>query len=181
MERYRISDDGAVYFVTMSVVAWLPVFVSEAACRIVTESLNFCHQRKGLRTNAYVIMPTHFHAIFFLSRFDPSALKAALVDFRKFTGRRLSDHCDHQMPACFSEVFRESAGNDRDRRFWQPTLHPERIETERFYDQKRNYLHDNPCRKGLVARPEYWRFSSASSFLSDTPIANDVILTRIEW
>src|SRR5262249_51703716 len=76
MERYRISDDGAVYFVTMSVVDWLPVFISEATCRILTESLNFCHRRKGLRINAYVVMPTHFHAIVFLNRFDPSALKA---------------------------------------------------------------------------------------------------------
>ncbi len=63
MERYRISNDGAVCFVTMSIVDWLPVFVSEPACRILSDSLNFCHQRKGPRINAYVIMPTHFHAI----------------------------------------------------------------------------------------------------------------------
>jgi putative transposase len=181
MERYRISEDGAVYFVTMSVVEWLPVFISEATCRLLAESLNFCHERKGLRTNAYVMMPTHFHAIFFLARPDPSALKAVLTDFRKFTGRRLSDYCALHMPACFSDVFTKSSGSDRDRRFWQPTLHPERIETERFYDQKRDYLHDNPCRKGLVARPEYWRFSSASTFLSDTTMTNDVILTPLEW
>ena len=52
MERYRISEDGAVYFITTSVVDWLPVFVSEQACRILAGSLNFCHDRKGLRINA---------------------------------------------------------------------------------------------------------------------------------
>jgi hypothetical protein len=181
MERDRISEDAGVYFVTMSVVDWLPVFVSEATCRLLADSLNFCHQHKGLRTNAYVIMPTHFHAIFFLARFDQPALTAALTDFRKFTGRRLSDYCTLHMPACFSEVLTRSSGNDRDRRFWQPTLHPERIEAQPFYEQKRDYLHDNPRRKGLVARPEYWRFSSASTFLSDAPISNDVILSRIDW
>jgi putative transposase len=181
MERYRISDDGAVYFVTMSVVDWLPVFISEEPCRILTESLNFCNDRKGLRINAYVIMPTHFHGIVFYKRFDPKALKATLTDFRKFTGRRLSEYCARRMPPCFEEVFVKSSGDDRDRRFWQPTLHPERIETEAFYVQKRDYLHDNPCRKGLVARPQHWRFSSASAFFSDTPIANDVILTPVEW
>jgi hypothetical protein len=31
MERYRIADDVGVYFVTMSVVDWLPVFVSAHA------------------------------------------------------------------------------------------------------------------------------------------------------
>jgi REP element-mobilizing transposase RayT len=181
MERYRISGEVGLYFVTMSVVDWLPVFVSEQTCRVLTESLNFCHDRKGLRINAYVIMPTHFHAIGFLRTFDPTALKATLVDLRKFTGRRLSEHCARFMPSCFTEVFAAAAGNDRDRRFWQPTMHPELIETEPFYLQKRDYLHDNPCRKGLVARPEYWRFSSASYWLSEGGAPNDVLLSQIEW
>jgi putative transposase len=79
MERYRIADDVGVYFVTMSVVNCLPVFVSDGACKILTDSMNFCHDRKGLRVNAYVIMPTHFHGIVFLRRFDPEGLKARLI------------------------------------------------------------------------------------------------------
>src|SRR5437016_8099798 len=165
----------------MTVVDWLPVFVSEAACRILTESLNFCHERKGLRVNAYVIMPTHFHGIVFLRQFNPQGLKAALTDLRKFTGRRLIEYCARHMPHCFHEVFVASSGEDRDRRFWQPTLHPEQIESERFWIQKRDYLHDNPCRKGLVTRAEHWRFSSAAYWLSDGQMTNDVILTPLDW
>jgi REP element-mobilizing transposase RayT len=181
MERYRIADDCGLYFVTMSVVKWLPVFVAETPCRILTESLNFCYERKGLRVNAYVIMPTHLHGIVFLRKFDPEALKAALVDLRKFTGRRLLEYCAGHMPRCFAEVFVASSGADRDRRFWQATLHPERIETEAFYLQKRDYLHDNPGRKGLVTRAEHWRFSSASYWLSDGQVPNDAILTPLDW
>ena len=181
MERYRFHSDGAVYFVTFSVVDWLPVFVSEAACRIVTESLDFCHHKKRLRTNAYVIMPTHFHGIFFAVDFRADSLEAALTDFRKFTGRRLSDFCVSHMPSCFGDVLRRSAGDDRQRRFWQATRHPEQIETERFCRQKLDYLHENPCRKGLVRHAEHWRFSSAGYWLSDERTSNDVILTPIEW
>jgi len=39
MERYRFYPEGAVYFVSFSVVDWLPVFVSGAACGIITDSL----------------------------------------------------------------------------------------------------------------------------------------------
>ncbi len=39
MERYRITNDTAVYYVTFSVIDWLPVFVTESACKIVTESV----------------------------------------------------------------------------------------------------------------------------------------------
>jgi putative transposase len=181
MERYRIADDVGIYFVTMSVVDWLPVFVSEGACRILTDSLNFCHEQKGLRVNAYVIMPTHFHGIVFLRQFDPKALKSALTDFRKFTGRRLIEYCANQMPTCYDEVFVASSGGDRERRFWQATLHPEGIDTEAFYLQKLDYLHDNPCRKGLIRRAEHWRFSSASYWLSEGKVVNDVILSQLEW
>jgi putative transposase len=180
MERYQIAEDVGIYFVTMSVVDWLPVFVSEGACRVLTDSLNFRHEHKGLRVNAYVIMPTHFHRIVFLRQFDPKALKDTLIDSRKFTGRRSIEYCAKHLPRCFDEVFVASSGGDRERRFWQATLHPERIETEAFYLQKLDYLHDNPCRKGLVTRPEHWRFSSASYWLSEGKVANDVILSQLE-
>jgi putative transposase len=181
MERYRISDDVALHFVTMTVVDWLPIFVSEATCKILTDSLNFCHNQKGLRIHAYVIMPTHFHAMLFFRQLDPPAFKATLNDLRKFTGRKLIEHCHRFMPPCFDEAFLANSGEDRDRRFWKPTIHPEPIETERFYRQKIDYLHDNPCRKGLVVRPEYWRYSSASYWMGDGTAANDVVLSRIEW
>ncbi|HEX4129685.1 MAG TPA: hypothetical protein VHZ24_06555 [Pirellulales bacterium] len=57
MERYRIHAEAAVYFVTYSIVEWLPVFIAEASCKIVTDSLAFCHREKHLRINAYVVMP----------------------------------------------------------------------------------------------------------------------------
>jgi REP element-mobilizing transposase RayT len=181
MERYRFHPEGSVFFVTFSVVEWLPVFVSEAASGIIADSCNYCHRHKGLRTNAYVIMPTHLHAIFFHESFTAAPLVAALTDFRKFTGRRLSDFCAKQMPTCFSDVFRKSAGQDRERCFWQPSRHPELIESESFWRQKLDYLHDNPCRKGLVRRAVSWRFSSAGHWLAEREVANDVILTAIDW
>ena len=182
MERYRIDADGAVYFVTFSVVEWLPVFVSERACRVVTDSFNFCYARKQLRVNAYVIMPTHLHAIVFDADYQPERLKQTLTDFRKYTGRRLCDLVDAAMPTCFGEVLHRNAAEDRRRRFWQASLHPIQLESEKFWQQKFDYLHVNPCRKGFVRRAVDWRFSSASYWLSDSPVANDVLhLSRLVW
>mgnify|MGYP001048680429 CR=1 FL=1 len=181
MERYRVSSEASVYFVTYAVVDWLPVFVSEAACRIVTESLDYCHRNKQLRTNAFVIMPTHFHGIFFDAAFDSNRLIRSLADFRKFTGRQLSDYCGRHMPRCFTETLREAAIADRQRRFWQPSRHPEAIESEWFWRQKLDYLHENPCRKGLVLQADHWRFSSAAYWLSEGERPSEVVLSAIEW
>ena len=89
MERYRIVEGVAVYFVTFAVVDWLPVFVSEEPCKVVTESLNFCVTNKSLRVSSYVIMPTHLHLIVFDAEFDAERLKRTLVDLRKFTAKLL--------------------------------------------------------------------------------------------
>lgn len=181
MERYRIVPDAAVYFVTYSVVDWLPVFISETSCKIVTESLAFCHREKQLRINAFVIMPTHLHVILFDRDFDNERLSRTLADFRKFTGRRLSDLCDARFPRCFHETLQKQATADRERRFWQPSRHPEALLNEPFWQQKIDYLHDNPRRKGLVRRCEHWRFSSASWYLSGGHEAVDVPITPIAW
>ena len=42
MERYRIVPGVPLYYITFIVVDWLPVFIDETACRIVTDSLNYC-------------------------------------------------------------------------------------------------------------------------------------------
>jgi REP element-mobilizing transposase RayT len=180
MEKYRIHSDVGVYFVTFTVVEWLPVFVDEASCKIIVDSLNFCHEKKFLRINAYVIMPTHLHAILFDAEFDSVRLKHTLDDFRKFTGRQLLDFSVRFRPASLMEVFLNHAGGDRQRRFWQPTRHPEGIRTDRFWKQKLDYIHDNPRRKGLVKSALDWRFSSAS-FWFDGENQNDVILSAIGW
>jgi putative transposase len=181
MERYRFHSDGALFYVTFSVVDWLPMFVSETACKIVTESLDFCHRQKGLRVNVYVIMPTHLHAILFHADFQAKALEQVVTDFRKSTGRQLADFCARHMPASFQNVLLEHAGSDRERRLWQRTRHPVQIETENFWQAKIDYLHQNPVRKGLVREAEHWRFSSASYWTSGGKTDNDVPLSAMAW
>jgi len=181
VERYRIHADATLYYLTYTVVEWLPVFVSQASCRIVTESLSFCHRDKQLRVNAYVIMPTHLHLIVFDADWDSERLRRTLADLRKFTGRQLSDYCARHAPRCFAETLRAQAVADRERRFWQPSRHAEAITSERFWRQKLDYLHDNPCRKGLVLSPQHWRYSSAAWHLLGDNQPPDVPLTHIAW
>jgi REP-associated tyrosine transposase len=181
VERYGFVSDPAAYFVTFSIVEWLPVFVTEAPCKIITDSFNFCHANKNLRISAYVIMPTHLHAIVFDSAWDAKRLEQTLIDMRKFTGRRLIEYSFEHGPPSFREVFKANAGDDRQHRCWQPTRHPEAITSEWFWKQKLDYLHLNPCRKGLVKRAAEWRFSSAGYYASDGVEPCDVTISPLEF
>jgi REP element-mobilizing transposase RayT len=157
------------------------VFINDKSCGIVIESLNYCHREKGLRINAFVIMPTHMHMIALHESYRAEPLNECINDFRKFTGRRLSDLCIDIYPRCFGDVLRSQPSEDRQRQFWQRSRHPEVIETQGFWQQKMDYIHENPCRKGLVRRAADWRFSSAVYYVSDGAITCDVPITAIQW
>jgi putative transposase len=179
MTGYRIVEQHVLYFVTFSVVDWLPVFVAEEPCCIVTDSFNFCHEHKHLCINAYVIMTTHLHAILFDCEFNSDRLKRTLADLRKYTGQQLTQYCRSHMPPCFGDTLQRVAGKDRKHRLWQGGIHPEAIYTQSFWRQKIDYLHNNPVRKGLVREAHHWCFSSAAYWLEGGD--SDIILTPVDW
>jgi REP-associated tyrosine transposase len=181
METFRITDDASVYFITCTVVDWLPVFVSHDTFSIITDSLTHCHRHKDLRVNAFVIMPTHLHAIVFDRNHDSRNLKLTLDAFRKHTGRALADWTAPHMPSAFGETMKNAARHDRIRQFWQDTYHPIAIESEKFWRQKFDYLHANPVRKGLIQYPDHWRYSSAAYYEGETEYGGDTPITQLDW
>ncbi len=48
-----------------------------------------------------------------------------------------------------------------DNQVWQRENYPELIESEKFYLQKAEYIHNNPVKKYYVEKPEDWIYSSA--------------------
>jgi putative transposase len=44
--------------------------------------------------------------------------------------------------------------------FWQPRYYDFNVFTQRKYIEKLRYIHRNPVKRGLVASPELWRWSS---------------------
>jgi REP element-mobilizing transposase RayT len=181
MERFRITADAMLYYLTFSVLDWLPVFIAEQPCLIITESLNFCHRVKGLRTVAFVIMPTHIHLIIADADFDVDRLRKTIVEMRRYTGQQLLRYCVERMPRAFYGAFAATRRTDRETQFWQQSRHAEAICSRSFFEVKLNYLHDNPRRKGLVCEPTQWRFSSAAHWLLTPPGPSDVILSAPEW
>jgi hypothetical protein len=63
---------------------------------------------------------THIHLIAFDAEFNSDRLIRAPADFRKFTGRRLSDYVGGRFPACFGQVLRVQAAADCERRLCGP-------------------------------------------------------------
>jgi REP element-mobilizing transposase RayT len=161
MDSFKFIEGVYAYYVTFTVVDWLPIFTNPEPVKLITDSLRFCIMGKYLRVYAYVIMPNHLHMVVFDGKFDNLRLQKTMAEFRKFTGHKLADYIDNNLPESFSRVIRSNLLNDRSRQVWMPGWHAEGLVSEAFLNQKVNYIHENPVRKGYVRVPEHWRYSSA--------------------
>ena len=83
---YKIADGGAVYFITCTVNKRVDVFTRKLYTDIITESLNYCVDNKGLIIYGYVIMSNHVHL---LVQAKEENLSDILRDFKKFTSQTI--------------------------------------------------------------------------------------------
>ena len=161
--RFKVIQGGPYpHFVTFTIVRWYPVFVSGPYLRIILDSLEFMRKNRGLLVHAYVIMPTHVHAIVCAIGDDLSEI---VRDFKRFTARGIEEQSKRDGNKLLSWLF---VNSDRDSRakskVWQDEFHPEVVFTRDFFVQKADYIHANPIRKGLIADATQYYYSSAAAF-----------------
>ncbi len=162
--RYKVIEGGPhPHLITCTIVRWFPVFVSEPYFSIVVGSLQHLRENRGLSIHAYVVMPTHLHAIVTALRDDLSAI---IRDFKKFTARAIYETAEDEGNGLLTWLFRKAAEGERSSRFrvWQDEFHPQMIGFAEMFTQKADYIHQNPVRKGLVADAEKYYYSSASAY-----------------
>jgi putative transposase len=154
MPKNRIHQGSKqnLYFITPTIWNWYYIFDRHNRWHIIADSLKFCQEKKGLEIYAYVFMLNHLHLI--IRSPDASSF---IRDFKKFTSKKLIDNIAKFEPQVL-ELFKTENGY----RFWKDDNQPKIIESEKFLLQKMNYIHNNPVVKGYVARPEYWKWSSAN-------------------
>jgi len=160
--RYRILEPERPHFVTATIVEWLPVFNSAACCEIIVRSLEYSRSEKALKIYAWVIMENHIHAV--LSAPD---LSSTLRDIKSFTAREIVTHLKTARGEWLLNQFShyKAAHKPNEYQVWQEGSHPQAILTDEMMLQKMDYLHNNPVKRGWVASPEHWRWSSAHEWL----------------
>ena len=167
--RYQARQPDAAYFVTSTVIQWLPVFTTSARCDILVEALAYCREHKGLRITAWVILDNHFHAI--LAAPD---LPRVMADLKRHAAKQMiaqlqAERCEWLLHLL--RTFRAPHKTESTHQFWQEGFHPQAIISDEMMVQKRDYLHANPGKRGPVAAPEDWRYSSAHEWdESATPV-----------
>lgn len=173
---FGVREPEYPHFITFAVVDWLPVFIDSKPCDIIIDSLKFCRERKGLRIHGYVIMPTHLH----LLGSATNDFTGIVRDFKSFTSKQLKKHLAESGNDIFLWALSRAAELARERdeqSFWQDGYHPEMVYSSEFLEQKLQYIHNNPLRKGLVSVAPGWRYSSAGVYAGelDVPLVIDYL------
>jgi REP element-mobilizing transposase RayT len=138
----RMSAPFQTYFVTKCVEDRRPILAVPSAAEIVIQSLAHARRQGQIKLLAFVIMPDHYHAVFSLL---PGA---SLSDFM----RRIGSYTGRQIRRALNLSHLVWQGDG----FYNHACRSDREVLEAV-----EYVHDNPVRKGLIALPEQWPFSSA--------------------
>lgn len=177
---YQISNQGAVYFLTIQVVFWIDLFTRQCYRDVIVESLRYCQKKKGLEIFAWVIMSNHIHMVVRSSIGD---LSSTIRDFKKFTSKKIIESIDYEAEsrsAWVLRLFAHAAKRQNKRgqyQVWTHDNHAIELISNKFIDQKINYIHMNPVKAGIVSCPEQYIYSSALNYNDENGLL-EVIIVR---
>ncbi len=155
MSEFRKAQTDELYFVTLTVVGWVNVFDRKEYKDILVSNLEYCQRHEKLDIFCYVIMSNHIHAIV---RRSAGGLTEMLGRFKSNTAKQVIKAIEASEIECRKEWLLYLFGyfaklnNQYDKYyFWQYKSHPVVLYTNEVIDQKRDYIHNNPVRAGIVA------------------------------
>src|SRR5260370_35710966 len=140
----RYQQEGDDHFITFSCYNRNPYLNTQASRDIFLDSLERTSRSLSvstprLRRHARARSPPH-------ERTSRRSLSKALQALKISASRRLAQ-----------------------RPFWQPRYYDFNVFTHNKRVEKLKYMHRNPVTRGLVERPEDWRWSSYRHYLLDEP------------
>ncbi len=160
--RYRFCESFFPHFITCTVVAWLPAFSNPRFAKVILDSLTFLHRSRDIDIIAYVLLENHMHAVVV----GPE-LGKRIGEFKSFTARQIIDGMkEHGFETMLNELkfFKNRHKIDQQYQLWQEGSHPKVIQHEDVMEQKIDYIHMNPVKRGFVDDPSHWRYSSARDY-----------------
>jgi putative transposase len=134
----RYQQCGCFHFVTFSCCRRQPLLGAVTAYSVFERALEAVRLRYGLVVAGYVLMPEHVHLL--VGEPSRSSLSVALQVLKQQTSRKLKARGETQ--------------------FWQRRYHDFNVWSEEKRVEKLRYMHRNPVKRGLVATPEDWPWSS---------------------
>lgn len=178
--QYRVRNNDDIHFVTFTIVDWIDIFTRPAYKQVITDALMYCQQHKGLEIFGFCLMTNHLHLL--ASATPPAKLPDIIRDFKKHTNKQLIQLINTENESrrdwmMYRFEFHAKYNNRiQDYKVWQDGYHGIECSYLEILRQKLDYIHNNPVKSGIVARPEDYIYSSAANYCGDTGIIEVIVL-----
>ncbi len=147
-------------FITVTCYEWLPLISASTEKEIILQSLQFLTEQNKINVYAFVLMDNHFHLIWRIRQ----GFKRADVqrDFLHFTAKEILKN----LKIKDDELVQKIEVNLKDRKYqvWQRNSLSIGLRRKKVYEQKLNYIHNNPVKTGLCVLGEDYKYSSAKYY-----------------
>jgi putative transposase len=153
----RLQATGHSHFVTFTCYRRMRHLTSEKACSCVVAALERTRRQFRLRVYGFVVMPEHVHLL--VSEPERDTLERALQSL-KISSARLS------------RSLRSYQGQTS--ALWQKRYYDRYMRDYEEFSQTLRYIHRNPVKRGLCARPEDWPWSSFRHYATGVNVGVEV-------
>jgi REP element-mobilizing transposase RayT len=148
----RVWVEPPIYFITTGTEQRRRILAQDSVAKILIDEWRTGSQRHSWLVGRYVIMPDHVH--FFCA---PEREAKSLSDFvgawKWYTSRRINTFI---RPGTASPATTARSGA---RALWQAEFFDHLIRSDESYDEKWEYVRNNPVRAGLVTSADTWRYA----------------------
>ena len=173
--RRSINEPGHAHELTFSCHRRWPLLSKDRTRQWFVEALDQARQRWAFELWAYVIMPEHAHILLWPTQPDYE-MEHILKAIKLSVSRRATIFLRHNAPQWLDRLAVRRPDGRIEHRFWeQGGGYDRNVYREDAAWNSVHYLHNNPVRRGLVATPTEWRWSSARWYegLDDVALAMD--------
>jgi len=161
---HLIYSPGELQFLTASTYRRAQVFRSPRFCHYFVQRLAEVRQKLNCLLIGWVLMPEHFHVLLKPQPAEstPLIVKALKEETAKRILKTLTGNS--QYPWCRKTLDRlrlpPTVHDESHYRLWNRRFHPFNVFSETKLQEKLNYMHNNPVKRGLVSAPGDWPWSS---------------------
>jgi putative transposase len=134
----RYYGQNHLHFVTFSCYHRLPLLGSAHSRNLFVETLGKIRDRDGFGLVGYVVMPEHVHLL--ISEPERGTPSVVLQVLKERVSRRIKARSAQH--------------------FWQARFYDFNVWSHKKRTEKLLYMHLNPVKRGLVAHPADWPWSS---------------------
>ena len=156
-------DSTHLYFVTASIIEWKHLFVTPEYTNIILNCLEWMQRQKRILLFAFVIMPSHVHAIL---KPESDTIGDIIQQFGSYTAHQILKKLRANNQKDLLDLFQYKKRDQRHAHsIWQD-IQAKNIYSLDFLWQKMEYIHQNPIAKNwkLTEDRADYLFSSAGYY-----------------